>query len=150
MQVLSHAFRVVRVLSGSTCREALTLMGPRSSYIDSSTGPTPTPLPTADAQTLARVKAVEPAVSAISQRDQLGLRVSNRRYEGALRVCGAAGDWPAVKRLSQHIKVRPAHSRGRNMLAHGARTHLSHAPASEIWRVKPGNAQHTASSGFRA
>ena len=58
-----------------------------------------------DAQTLARVKAVEPAVSAIAQRDQLGLRVSNRRYEGVLRVCGAAGDWPAVNRLSQHLKV---------------------------------------------
>ena len=57
-----------------------------------------------DVQTLARVKAVEPAVSAIAQRDQLG--VSNRRYEGALRVCGAAGDWPAVNRLSQQLKVR--------------------------------------------
>ncbi len=62
------------------------------------------------AQTLARVKAVEPAVSAIAQRDQLGLRVSNRRYEGALRTCGAAGDWPAVNRLSQHLRVRLCNS----------------------------------------
>ena len=45
-------------------------------------------------------------MSAIAQRDQLGLRVSNRRYEGALRACGAAGDWPAVNRLSQHMRVR--------------------------------------------
>ena len=57
-------------------------------------------------QTLARVAAVEPAVAAIAQREQLGLRVSNGRYEQALRLAGAAGDWPAVKRLSQLMRVR--------------------------------------------
>ena len=43
---------------------------------------------------------------AVAQRRELGLVVSNRRFMSALRLCGAAGDWPAVNRLSRLMRVR--------------------------------------------
>ena len=92
------------------------------------------------------MKAVEPAAAAVAQRTELGLRVSNRRYEGVLRICGAAGDWAAVNRLSQLMRVRStgceaALSRSAASDAGGSRLnpHLSdchgiEAPPSRPWQ----------------